>query len=124
MADHAKMEAVVQAYVAAFAAGEPEQVVALFSEDATVEDPVGAPVLRGRDAIREFYTASMATGATLQLEGPVRLTDEYAVFPFSVHLEWEGQKQRIDVIDTFRFNAENQVTEMRAYFGAANMHVV
>lgn len=124
MADAAKMEAAVQAYVAAFAAGEPEQVVALFAEDARVEDPVGTPPHVGHDAIRQFYTMSMATGAKLQLDGPVRLTEDYAVFPFSVHLEWEGKKQRIDVIDTFRFNADNKITEMRAFFGPANMHSV
>lgn len=124
MADHAKMEAAVQAYVAAFAVGDPEQVVALFAEDAMVEDPVGTPPHTGHDAIRSFYTMSMATGARLSLEGPVRMTDDYAVFPFSVHLEWEGSKQRIDVIDIFRFNADNKITEMRAFFGPANMHAV
>lgn len=124
MADQAKMEAAVHAYVAAFAAGDPEQIVVLFAENGTVEDPVGAPIQQGHDAIRQFYTASMATGAKLQLEGPVRLTDEYAVFAFSVHLEWQGHAQRIDVIDSFRFDDNNKITEMRAFFGPANMHSV
>ncbi|WP_218036731.1 steroid Delta-isomerase [Sphingobium sp. EM0848] len=120
MPDSAKMEAAVHAYVAAFEAGSPDQVAALFAEDATVEDPVGSPPHKGRDAIRAFYAESMKTGAKLALEGPVRITADYAAFPFSVHLNYNGPK-RIDVIDTFRFNEANEVIEMRAYFGPTNM---
>jgi steroid delta-isomerase len=120
--DPAAMVAVVERYVAAFDAGSADAAAALYAVDAIVEDPVGADPVRGRDAIRAFYAASMATGARLSLQGPVRIASPYAVFPFSVILEHEGQTRRIDVIDTFRFNAENEVTEMRAFWGPTNMH--
>ena len=122
MPDSSKMEAAVHEYVAAFEAGSPERVVALFADDATVEDPVGGPKQVGREAILAFYTGAMQSGAKLKLEGPVRICGDYAAFPFSVLLHWQGVDQRVDVIDTFRFNSENQVVEMRAYFGPTNMH--
>lgn len=112
----------VNAYVAAFEAGNPQAVADLFADDATVEDPVGTPAHKGRAAILEFYTKSMATGAKLKLDGPVRVCLPYAVFAFSVHLHWEGKDQRVDVIDTFKFNEDGKVVEMRAYFGPTNMH--
>lgn len=121
MPSHEEKVRVVEAYVDAFAKGDPEAVVALFAEDAAVEDPVGSPAHRGRDAIRAFYTASMATGAKLKLEGPVRTAADYAAFAFSVTLNYGGEK-RVDVIDTFRFDEAGKVVEMRAYFGPANMH--
>ena len=65
---------------------------------------------------------SMKTGAKLRLEGPVRVTGEYAAFAFSVLLHLEGKDMRVDVIDTFRFNEANEVIEMRAFFGPSNMH--
>lgn len=122
MPDPAKMEAAVHAYVAAFEAGSADQVAALYAEDATVEDPIGAPIHHGRDAVRAFYAESMKTGAKLKLEGPVRVVGDYAVFPFSVNLDFDGGPKRIDVIDTFRFNEANEVIEMRAYWGPTNMH--
>ena len=122
MPDPAKMAAAVEAYVAAFEAGSPDQVAALYAEDATVEDPVGGPPQRGREAIRAFYAEAMKTGARLMLEGPIRIGGDYAVFPFSVHLSSNCSPKRIDVIDTFRFNDANQVVEMRAFWGPANMH--
>jgi steroid delta-isomerase len=122
MPDPQRMEAAVHAYVAAFEASDPEAVVALFAADATVEDPVGSPPHVGAEAIRAFYTASMQTGARLRLDGPVRICGPYAAFAFSVLLHWEGKDQRVDVIDTFRFNDDDKIVEMRAYFGPTNMH--
>lgn len=116
-----QMVAVVQAYVDGFAAGDVEAVVALFAEGATVEDPVGTPMKRGRDEIRTFYAGSMATGARLQLLGEPRCAADYVAFPFAVHLEWQGRRQIIEVIDTFRLDASGKITEMRAFFGPANM---
>lgn len=121
MPDAEKMEAAVHAYVAAFEASSADDVAALYAADATVEDPIGAPIHRGREAIRAFYAASMATGAKLALEGPVRVAGDYAVFPFSVHLDFAGGAKRIDVIDTFRFNEAHEVVEMRAFWGPSNM---
>lgn len=122
MPDPVKMEAAVHEYVAAFEAGDASRIAALYAADATVEDPVGSPLKHGRDEIATFYASSVATGAKLKLEGPVRIVADYAVFPFSVNLRWEGSDKRIDVIDTFRFDDEGKVIEMRAFWGPANMH--
>ena len=122
MPDPKAMEAAVHEYVAAFAASAPERVAALFADGATVEDPIGTPPHVGHDAILGFYTASMQTGAKLKLEGPVRIAGDYAAFAFSVQLHMDGKDMRVDVIDTFRFNEDGKVTEMRAYFGPTNFH--
>lgn len=122
MPDPKAMEAAVHEYVAAFDAGAPERVAALFAEGATVEDPVGTPPHVGKEAILAFYAASMQTGARLKLDGPVRICGPYAAFAFTVHLHWEGRDQRVEVIDTFRFDDDGKVIEMRAYFGPTNMH--
>lgn len=121
MATPEQMEAAVQAYVAAFAAGDPEQAVAIFAADATIEDPVGTPVKRGHEEIRAFYQASMATGAKLVLDGPIRLAEGHAAFAFHVPLHFEGKDMEIHVIDTFAFDADGKVKEMRAFFGPGNM---
>ncbi len=121
MNEPAEMVAAVHAYVAAFETGSADHVAALYAEDATVEDPIGSPVHKGREAIRAFYAQSMKTGAKLTLEGPVRIAGDYAVFPFSVHLEFGEKKMRIDVIDTFKFDPDGKVAEMRAFWGPTNM---
>lgn len=116
--------AAVQDYIAAFDAGDAARIAALFAEDASVEDPVGSPKHYGRDAIQQFYQGAVATGAKLELLGDVRTAGIYAAFAFAVHLEWGGAKKRIDVIDVFQFDDAGKITEMRAFWGPANMHEV
>ncbi|WEK42015.1 MAG: nuclear transport factor 2 family protein [Candidatus Sphingomonas colombiensis] len=111
----------VHAYVAAFDRGDPAAVTALFAADATVEDPVGTEPKRGRQAILDFYTQSMATGAKLALQGPVRAVVPYAAFAFQVALHHEGSDLTVDVIDIFRFDADGKIAAMTAYFGPSNM---
>ncbi|PTD19954.1 nuclear transport factor 2 family protein [Sphingomonas fennica] len=120
MPSHEQKDAVVQAYIDAFAKGDPAAVAALFAPGASVEDPVGTGAHVGHDAILAFYTESMKTGAKLKLEGPVRTAGDYAAFAFSVSLAFKDTA-RIDVIDTFRFNEDGKVVEMHAYFGPNNM---
>ena len=112
--------AAVHGYVEAFAKGEPELAVALFAADATVEDPVGTPPKVGTEAIREFYTMSMQTGAKLHLDGPIRVGENYAAFSFQVRLTMEGKVMTVDVIDIFRFNDAGKIAKMEAYFGPSN----
>lgn len=116
-----KMIATVNAYIAGFAAGDPDSIVELFAEDAAVEDPVGTPLKMGKAAIREFYGFSTATGAKLELLGELRCAGNYVAFPFVVKLHFEGQDSIIEVIDTFKLDAEGKIVEMRAFWGPANM---
>jgi len=111
----------VHDYVAAFDKNDSESAVALFADNGTVEDPVGSPVLKGKAATRDFYTQVMTRGAKLRLEGAVRAGANYAAFAFSALMDPTGEK-RIEVIDTFRFDDQGKVVEMRAFWGSGNQH--
>ena len=116
-----KMIAAVHAYFAAFEAGSADQIAALFAPDATVEDPVGSKPIKGIEAIRAFYKMATDHGTKLMLEGPIRVAQDYAAFPFKVFANVEGKEVQVEVIDIFRFNDADQVVEMRAFFGPVNM---
>lgn len=117
-----QMEAAVHAYVEAFAKSDPAMAAAIFADNAVIEDPIGTTPKVGKAAILEFYTQSMATGATLHLEGPIRVAAAHAAFAMQVRLHWDGKEMAIDVIDTFAFDGAGKVMEMKAYFGPGNMH--
>jgi steroid delta-isomerase len=108
------MKAVLQAYIDAFNRGDAEAIVALYAEDATVEDPVGSPPKRGRQAILEFYREAIATGGRIVLDSPMRGSHgDAAAMAFSVHVG----PMTVRVIDTMTFDASGRITQMRAYFG-------
>jgi len=117
-------EQAVHAYIDAFGARDPLAAAALFADDATVEDPVGGDVLRGKAAITAFYTNAMSMGATLRLTGPVRQAADCAAFAFTACVNVPGQNMEIDIIDVFRFNAAGKVVEMRAYWSPANVRMI
>lgn len=121
MRDAATMAAAVHTYVESYNTSDLDGILSIFAEEATVEDPVGTPLKRGHAELREFFNQGVAMGAKLALDGPVRAASGHAAFPFHVTLEWEGKKQRIDVIDVFRFDHDGKVVEMRAFFGPENM---
>lgn len=120
MPSHDEMVRTVERYVEAFDKNDAAMAVDLYATDATVEDPIGTPIHRGRDAIHAFYAASMQANAKLRLDGPVRTGGDYAAFAFTVLVDFGGPKE-IEVIDTFKFDAEGKVIEMRAYWNPANM---
>ena len=114
--------AAVHAYVAALNAGDLDAIVALYAQDATVEDPVGSPPKAGIEAIRSFYARSTAIKLEVALEGELRVAGNECAFAFSVSFVHEGRRTTIRPIDTFRFNEDGRIVQMRAYFGHGNIH--
>jgi steroid delta-isomerase len=115
-----QMEAVVAAYVEAFAKADPEAIAALYAPDGVVVDPLGAAPIQGRPAILDFYARAMELGARLALTGPVRVAQGAAAFAFQVSVP-APQNVRIDVIDVMEFNTMGQVARMTAYWGPTNV---
>lgn len=119
---HTVMTAVVEAYVAAFEAGDSAAAAGLYAADATIEDPVGTPIISG-EAILALFRNAMARGLKLELTGPVRTAGDSAAFPFRIHYPETAERRCIDVIDTFRFDDQGRITQMRAFWGATNIQM-
>lgn len=122
MPDPAAMTAAVHAYVAALNAGDLDGIVALYADDASVEDPVGSTPLVGTEAIRAFYARSTAIALQVTLDGEVRVAGNECAFPFSVSFVHEGRRTTIRPIDTFRFDEAVRIVQMRAFFGPGNIY--
>ena len=110
--DH--MKQALQTYVDAFNAGDPQAIVALYADDAVIEDPVGKPPIAGAAAIGEFYTNAIAGGAKLTLDGPIRGSHgDRAAMAFTVDVPG----MRIRAIDVMVFNADGKIVRMDAHWG-------
>jgi steroid Delta-isomerase len=110
----AVMKAAMQAYINHFNSGSAEAVADLYANDATVEDPVGSPAIAGRAAILAFYQKSIATGAKLTLDAPIRSSHgNSAAMAFSAIIG----PLTVRVIDVMTFDEAGHFTSMRAYFG-------
>lgn len=122
MPSEAQMKEAMQAYINAFNAGDVAGVVALYADDATVEDPVGSDLHRGRQAIETFYGYAVGTGARLSLDAPIRASrSNFAAMAFTVSVTYEGQPSQFRVIDVMEFNEAGKFTSMRAFWGNSDI---
>ena len=108
MPSNDEMKAVMRAYVERLNAGDLEGILALYADDATVEDPVGVDIQRGTAAIRAFYELAIASNAKLRITGPQRgSAGAFAAMPLEVEVALP--------------DAPKKVVEMRAYWGNEDM---
>ncbi len=122
-ADPATIRATVEAYCAAFTAGDQDAYVGLFADGAWIEDPVGTDRHEGKDAIAGFFTqaSSMAESIELRQTGPVRVAAGECAFPMQARPSIDGSTLVVDIIDVMTFDDDGRITTMRAFWDPAEM---
>jgi len=113
----------VREYFAALRAMDREAWVATFAEDAVSYDPVGAPPIKGHQALGSFFDA--VTGGFKE----VGLTEEdIFVAGNGAAVKWRGRglsKGGRDVnfegIDVFTINEAGKIETVHAYWNPAEM---
>ena len=124
MATDEQITDTVQRYLATFSAGDREGWLDLFTDDATLEDPVGSDVCKGRAEIGAFWdqSRSMADSITLHLvQGPGG-NDREAAFAMEAHAEIGGNAMVIPTIDVMTFDDDGRISSQRAFWSAGAIH--
>lgn len=107
----------VNRYVELLANGSADELAALYTPDATVEDPVGSGVRRGRDEIRDLYSRVEKQNRTVELLS-VHVNGNEAAFLARLTVITGDIRTRIDGIDVMTFDDEALITSMRAFWAA------
>ncbi|MEB3030318.1 nuclear transport factor 2 family protein [[Mycobacterium] nativiensis] len=110
----------IRRYVALLESGSADDLVALFAENATVEDPVGGEVRHGRESIHAFFTTleNLERHTELTL---VRVVEDEAAFAFTITFTAGDTQLRLQPIDTVVFNANGEISSLRSYFASSDM---
>ncbi|MGV9412001.1 nuclear transport factor 2 family protein [Nocardia sp. NPDC003693] len=112
---------VIEQYVKLVAAGATDEIVALYAEDATVEDPIGTPTRVGHAAIRELYAAlEHAQNKETELHA-VKVNGNHASAYFTLVSYFGDQRMTLTPIDIMEFDDAGKITKMRAYWGPEDM---
>ena len=117
-----QVRAVVDEYVRLVGTGAADEIVALYAEDATVEDPVGSQVRRGRAAIREFYLPLEAMEMETRLLA-ARVAGAEAAFHFEIVTRVDGAAYTLSPIDHMAFDEDGRITAMRAFWAESDLVV-
>jgi len=109
--DRSQKLEIVERYIATFNAHDLEGILTLFTDEAMMEDPVGTPPARGKEAIGAGYREGFGMGVRIELDGVVRCAGNSVAFPLRTAME-----PRLFIIDVFDFDAMGRIERMRAYW--------
>ncbi len=123
MIEHQKALKAVNTYLSCLVNSDYQTIVSLYSDNATVEDPVGSDILRGGDAIKAFYEHAVTAVTEAKLTGDIRVSGDEVAFPFEITADLGSGSIKIQIIDIFRFDSEGKVDSMRAFWGQSNMQM-
>src|SRR5262249_45975311 len=120
-----QMRTALQAYVDAFNRSDADGILALFADDASVEDPYGQPAMIGREAFGPFFRGSVELGPKLSLTAPIRASQgDSAAMCFEVKVFYMEAMRLIRVIDVMSFNEDGKIKSMKAYWGLSDMQTL
>jgi steroid delta-isomerase len=108
------MKATLKAYLERYNASDLDGLMALFSEDASFEDPVGTPAMRGHAQIRSFFANALKTPATLSLVAPIRGSYANAA---AMAFEAIAGQVTVRAIEVATFNEDGRIIDLKAYIG-------
>jgi len=114
------MTETVNRYIELIAKGSADDLVELYADDATVEDPVGGEVHIGRQAIHGFYSAVNNVQGESELVS-LRVAGNEAAFQFRLTITAGEHRILIEPIDVMVFDERGKVAAMKAYWSAADV---
>lgn len=120
--DH--MRDAVLTYFASFATADTEAILALFADDAVVEDPVGGARMEGKAALRAFFGGGfdyVGGGYSFTPEGAVRIAGNHAACAAIALCDKADPPFRLETLDVMTFDEAGKIVAMKAYWGPANM---
>lgn len=122
MADADTIRSTIETYCATFT-DDREAWLGLFADDATVEDPVGSDILRGKEAIGVFWDTShgLADRITLTPSRYVKVVGDEAAFAMDARMETGDDVNGMSIIDVMTFDDAGQITSQRAYWDFADV---
>ena len=111
------MKATAAAYLDALNARDADALLALFADDAEIEDPVGTPPKRGSE-IEAWFRGAVRTLPRLELAAPIRGSHGNAVaMAFTVESTRRGQRYRTQTLDVFRFDGDGRILRLEGFWG-------
>jgi steroid delta-isomerase len=118
MSDAQKVRDTIAEYQRSFSAGDREGWLALFTDDAVLEDPVGSHLAEGKDAVAAFWDKMhrQESHATVKPVLAPAVCGNEAAWAFEVHVDVGGVPTVISIIDHGTFTDDGRIRHIRAFW--------
>jgi steroid Delta-isomerase len=122
------IRATIGRYQTTFNCGDRDGWLALFADDAELEDPAGSPPRVGRDGLAAFWDEMHVSGRH-DIERTVRMVQRplvcglEAAWAFELHVPHGEQIGVVEIIDQAVFTDDAQIRRLRAFWSEATIRV-
>jgi steroid delta-isomerase len=119
------MRSAVETYLRAWAEKDKALFLSLFSEGASLEDPVGSPVHEGKEALGAFW--DRVAGLGLDMNGELHrliCCGNECLADFTMRSTQSGMGMAVRIVDHFSFDSEGRFKSMRAFWDDGGMSTV
>ncbi len=117
-----ELRAVIDSYVAAVNAREPERIAALFAEDASQADPASNPPNVGREAIATFFANGVAGSEGWEFTATrVHTCASTAAIDFEIAIAANGATMTISGIEVFDIDDAGLIRTVKAYWDDSDL---
>ena len=109
----------IEKYLDGWKTGDREAWLSLFSDDAVLIDPVGAPANQGKEAIATFWDRVHQLPMVFepQVERIVVCgTEGMAIFRMEARAAEGAGGMATEIVDTFEVNEDAKITMLKAYW--------
>ncbi|MEY2404222.1 MAG: steroid Delta-isomerase [Acidimicrobiaceae bacterium] len=123
MPDERVIRGTIENYWKAFTIGDRDAWVALFTDDATVEDPIGTPVHHGKEAIGAFFESAHSLADSIELRSLdiTAIVGNEAAFAMEIRPVIGGTTFVLVAIDVMTFADDGRITSQRAFWQQEKM---
>ena len=114
----------IERYQSTFSADDRDGWLALFTDDAVLEDPVGSSAHEGHEAMAAFWDGRArphrARGKVRMTQGPAVCGLE-AAWAFELDVTVRGRRSLVDIIDHGAFTEDGRIRRIRAFWNTSTV---
>jgi steroid Delta-isomerase len=112
-------------YIKAWTTKDKSLLLSLFTEDATLEDPVGTPPFKGHEGIGRFWDFALSDKSrqiSPRLE-EIRACGNQGILRFTmeVRLPTENKGLNLSIIEHAEFAGDGRITHLRAFWDESSV---
>ena len=106
----------VDDYIEAYNARDVDRMLTLYTEEATIEDPVGSPARRGKEEIRSFWKDAVQFDMSLTKGEPIFVCGNEAAISLIVKIGTPDGPQDLGIINVMAFTDDNRLVSVRSFY--------
>ncbi|OAB41055.1 nuclear transport factor 2 family protein [Paenibacillus antarcticus] len=123
MLEQPEIKQAMQQYIDHFNANDLESLLGLFSETASLEDPVGSIPIEGTEPIRQFYSKVVNGDTKIKLMTPICGSHSHSgAMAIEIETNAKGEKVVIQAIEIMSFDEFGKIMNLQVYWGKEDLN--